>query len=169
MRLRVRSLALLGGLRIWPGCELWCRSQTQLGSHVAVAVVQAGNCSSDSTPSLGTSMCCRCGPKETKKPKTPRFNSGEPVICRSGSGSSDAPCHSGERSNGPQTEAKFPVGEDVDILPLACSASCLGWWSLVANLRAGVSRRRRRSVEARRSVCPLLWLRQFTAGPASRE
>ena len=30
MRLRVRSLALLRGLRIWRCRELWCRSQTQL-------------------------------------------------------------------------------------------------------------------------------------------
>ena len=29
--MRVRSLALLSGLRIWCWSELWCRSQTQLG------------------------------------------------------------------------------------------------------------------------------------------
>ena len=44
--------------------ELWCRSKTWLGSGIAVAV--AGSCSSDSTPSLGTSICCRCGPKKQK-------------------------------------------------------------------------------------------------------
>ena len=38
-----------------------------LGSGVAVAVVQAGSCSSDLTPSLGTSVCCGYGPKKTKK------------------------------------------------------------------------------------------------------
>ena len=38
----------------------------RLGSLVAVAVVQAGSCSSDLNPSLGTSMCHRCGPKKTK-------------------------------------------------------------------------------------------------------
>ena len=38
MRLRVRSLASLGGLRIWCCRELWCRSQMPLGSCVAVAV-----------------------------------------------------------------------------------------------------------------------------------
>ena len=38
MRWRVRSLASLSVLKI-PRCrELWCRSQMQLGSHVAVAV-----------------------------------------------------------------------------------------------------------------------------------
>ena len=35
--------------------------------HVAVAMVQAGSCNSDSTPGLGTSMCCRCGPIKKKK------------------------------------------------------------------------------------------------------
>ena len=35
-------------------------SQTWLGSCVAVAVVQAGGCGSDGTPSLGTSICRRC-------------------------------------------------------------------------------------------------------------
>ena len=38
MRLRVRSLALLSGLRIQRCRELWCRLQPQLGSCVAVAV-----------------------------------------------------------------------------------------------------------------------------------
>ena len=53
-------------IRIWHCCELWCRLQTQFGSHVAVAVVQADSYSSDLTPSLGTSVCCECGPKKTK-------------------------------------------------------------------------------------------------------
>ena len=44
MRLEVGSLALLSGLRICRSHELWCRSQTQLGSYVAVAV--ASSCSS---------------------------------------------------------------------------------------------------------------------------
>ena len=39
MRFRVRSRALLSGLRIRHWCELWCRVQTRLGSHVAVALV----------------------------------------------------------------------------------------------------------------------------------
>ena len=39
MRLQVRSLALLRGLRIQCCCKLWCRSQTQLGSHRLAAVV----------------------------------------------------------------------------------------------------------------------------------
>ena len=39
VRLRIRSLALLSGLRIRRCRELWCRSQMQLGSCVAVALV----------------------------------------------------------------------------------------------------------------------------------
>ena len=58
-------------VRIWQCCKLQCRSQMRLGSRVAVAVALAGSCSSSSTPSLGTSVFHRCGPKkqgkETKK------------------------------------------------------------------------------------------------------
>ena len=43
------------------GRELWYRSQMRLRSHIAVAVVQASNCSYDLTPSLGTSICQWCG------------------------------------------------------------------------------------------------------------
>ena len=39
MRMRVRSLALLGGLGIWHCHELWCRLQMWLQSGIAVAVV----------------------------------------------------------------------------------------------------------------------------------
>ena len=38
MRFRVQSLAWLSGLRIQCCHELWCRSQTGLGSGIAVAV-----------------------------------------------------------------------------------------------------------------------------------
>ena len=37
----------LSGVRIWRCREWWRRSQTRLRSCVVVAVVQAGNCSSD--------------------------------------------------------------------------------------------------------------------------
>ena len=70
MRLRVGSLASLSGLRIRRHRELWCRSQTRLGSGVAVAVVSAVSCSSGSAPSLGTSLCCRWDPKKSKKKET---------------------------------------------------------------------------------------------------
>ena len=36
-------------------------------SHVAVPVVEASSCSSNSTPTLGTSICCRWGHKKEKK------------------------------------------------------------------------------------------------------
>ena len=68
MRMWARSLASLSGLGIWH--ELWYRLQTQLGCQVAVAVVEAGSYSSDSTRSLGTSICHRCSPiiaKEKRK------------------------------------------------------------------------------------------------------
>ena len=56
MRLQIRSLALLSGLRIWLCRELWCRLQMWLGSRIAVALAQAaGSYSSELTPSLGTS------------------------------------------------------------------------------------------------------------------
>ena len=62
---------LFGGLRIWHWCELSCRSQMQLQFCVAVAVMWASSCSSDSAPSLGTSIGFRCGPEkqETKTKK----------------------------------------------------------------------------------------------------
>ena len=69
VRLQVRSLALLSGLRIRCCRKLQCRLQTQLGSDIAVvvAVAQAHSCSSNSTPGLGTSICCWCGPKKKAK------------------------------------------------------------------------------------------------------
>ena len=65
MRTWVRSLASLSGLRIRSCRELWYRSQTWLGCHVAVALVSASSDSSDLTPSLETSICRRHGPKHT--------------------------------------------------------------------------------------------------------
>ena len=65
MRMQVQSLASLSGLRIWRYSELWCRSQTRLRCGVAVAVASGYN--SDLTPSLGTSIYHRFGPKETKE------------------------------------------------------------------------------------------------------
>ena len=65
MRMQVRSLVWLSGLKIWPCCELWCSLQTQPGSGIAVTVAWAGGYSSDLTPSLGTSICHGCGPKKT--------------------------------------------------------------------------------------------------------
>ena len=44
--------------------ELWCRLQMRLRSWDAVAVVKVSSCSSDLTSSLGTSICCWCGPEK---------------------------------------------------------------------------------------------------------
>ena len=64
MRTWVRSLASLSGLRI-QRCRdrVYVADVTQLGSHVAVAAAVVW---CDWTPSLGTSICCRCGLKKTK-------------------------------------------------------------------------------------------------------
>ena len=65
------DLGSIPGLTQWvkapPCCGLWYRSQMRLGSHTAVAVAWADSCSSDSTPSPGTSICLRCGPKKTDR------------------------------------------------------------------------------------------------------
>ena len=66
MRMQVQPLALLSGLGIQHCCDLWCRLQMWLESHVAVAVVWAGSCGSDLTPSLGISICRRRSPKKQK-------------------------------------------------------------------------------------------------------
>ena len=60
-------MALLSESGIQCCHELWYR--LQMGSGIAVVVAQASSCSSDSTPSLGTSMCHGCGPKKQKKEK----------------------------------------------------------------------------------------------------
>ena len=62
LRMQVRSLDLLIGLRIQNCRKLQCKSKMRLGSGVAVA--EAG--SSDSTPSLET---CICPPQKKKKKK----------------------------------------------------------------------------------------------------
>ena len=48
-------------------CEPWCRLWTRLRSHIAEAVVQASSCSSNSIPSLATSICYGCSRKKKKK------------------------------------------------------------------------------------------------------
>ena len=48
---RVRSLALLSGLRIQHCRQLWYKLQTLLGSCVAVVLAEAGSYSTNSTPS----------------------------------------------------------------------------------------------------------------------
>ena len=69
MRMQVWSLTLLSELRVQWCHELWCKLQTRLRSRIAVAVVYAGSYSSNVTPSLGTSIWCRCDLKKKKKKK----------------------------------------------------------------------------------------------------
>ena len=73
MRMWVQSLASISGLRMQHCCKLWCRLQMQLGSGVAMTVVQACSGSSNSTPSPGTSMCYRCGPKRKKEKERKKY------------------------------------------------------------------------------------------------
>ena len=65
---------LIPGLAQWAkvsdfSSELWSKLQVQLrsGMTVAVAVAVTDSCSSDLTPSLGTSISLWCGPKKKKK------------------------------------------------------------------------------------------------------
>ena len=63
------DVGLIPGLPQWVriqcGRELQCRLQMQLGSDIAVVMAVAGSCSSNVTPSQGTS--CTCSPKNKKK------------------------------------------------------------------------------------------------------
>lgn len=69
MRMWLQSPASLSELKIQRCHKRWCRSQMKLRSCVAVAVEEAGSCSSNMTPSLGTSICYRYGPKKQEKKK----------------------------------------------------------------------------------------------------
>ena len=72
MRMWIPSLASFSGLGIWCCCEMRCKSQTQLGSQVSVAVVKAGSCSSNLSPSLGTSRSYGCGPLNNNNKNPPK-------------------------------------------------------------------------------------------------
>ena len=68
-----KDAGLILGLAQWVKdlALLWAMVQVtdMAGSCVAVAVAQAGSCSSDSNPSLGTPTCCKCSPKKQKQTK----------------------------------------------------------------------------------------------------
>ena len=72
MRLRVRPLASLSGLRIRCCRELWRRLQTWLGSRVAVAVVWPA-AAALIRPLAQTSTGRGCGPKNQKTTKKLRL------------------------------------------------------------------------------------------------
>ena len=73
-------MALLSGLRLWHCRELWCRSQTQLGPLVAVAVAVAkvGSCSSELTPSPGSPYATGAA---LKRQKTKRKKGKKKSLC----------------------------------------------------------------------------------------
>ena len=80
----VRSLASLSRLRIQCCCELWCRSQMQLISCVAMAVVWASSYGSNWTPSLGTPYAMSAAlPKRqnTKTPKKKKKKKKKKIMC----------------------------------------------------------------------------------------
>ena len=78
------DVASIPGLAQWVkdlrGHELWYRLQTWLRSWVAVAVALASSCSfsSNLTPRLGPSICCRCSPKKQNKTKQHNTNKQKP-------------------------------------------------------------------------------------------
>ena len=68
VRTQIRSLALVSGLRLQSCRKLWCMPWMRFRSCIAI-VVEAGSCSSSWTPSMGTSICHKCGSKKQKKKK----------------------------------------------------------------------------------------------------
>ena len=76
VRMRAPFLASLSGSRIRRCRELQCRLKMQVGSGISVAVAQVYSCSSHSSPSLGTSMCCRCGHRKKRKKKKAHLDQG---------------------------------------------------------------------------------------------
>ena len=69
MRTQVRWLTSLSGLRIRRCLKLWCRSQMQLRTSIAVAVVAGLQLQFCFDPSLGISIGHRRGPKKEKRKK----------------------------------------------------------------------------------------------------
>ena len=69
MRMRVLSLASLGGLSIWHCLELWCRSQTRLRSCAAVPVAKAGSYNYNVAPSWELPHATHVALKKQKKKK----------------------------------------------------------------------------------------------------
>ena len=64
MRVRVKDRS---GLRIWHCHELWCKSQKVARMWCCSGYGVGSWLGAYLTPSLGTSMCCRCNPKKEKK------------------------------------------------------------------------------------------------------
>ena len=129
MRTWVRTLALLRGLRIRHYPEQWCGSQRRLGSSVAVALVEASSCSSNSTPSLWEPPYAEGAalkrPKKKKKSahQNPRFDHMSPWVKPSA-----APHRLLEKVNLPQhcPAALGPVHQAFSDLPATGFPSRLG-------------------------------------------
>ena len=68
MQMRVKFLASFSGLRIWHCLKLLHWLQTWLRSHMA-QIPHGCGCGSDSTPSLGTSICRRYSASLQKRDK----------------------------------------------------------------------------------------------------
>ena len=67
MRIWIWSLAFLSGSVIQCCCELWYRLQARLRFPRCCGCGKASSYSSNSTPSLGTSICHKCGLKKKKR------------------------------------------------------------------------------------------------------
>ena len=74
MRMQIRSLASLSGSGFRCCHELWCRLQTWLGFLILWLWCRPASCSSDSAPSLGTSICHGWGPEKKKRKKKTNKN-----------------------------------------------------------------------------------------------
>ena len=103
--MQVQSLASLSGLKIWCCHELSCRSQTWLGSCIAVAVAEAGSCSSHSTL------------KKKKKKKNQEDIYTFPLLVL-------IP---------PRICCAFLVKESQGLIPLTCGQQEWVWWIMVFN------------------------------------
>ena len=66
----VWSLASFSGLRIQHCLELWCRFQMWLGSQRCCGCGVCQRLELHETPSLGKSICHRCGPRNDKTKQT---------------------------------------------------------------------------------------------------
>ena len=64
MGMQVQSLASLSGHSSY---AVICGIGLQMRLGSGIAMTQTDNCSSNSTPPLGTSICHRCSPKKKKK------------------------------------------------------------------------------------------------------
>ena len=78
--MQVQSLAALRGVRIWRCRELWGGSWTPLGTCVAVAVVEAGSCSSYLTSGLRMSCAAGAARKRKKKKKKKKKTKNLPFL-----------------------------------------------------------------------------------------